>query len=98
MLDLLENYKKSHTHPVNKILHAIGIPVIVISLIFLMITGMGYNWKHASWAVGLFVFGWILQIVGHFFEGKPPAFFSNPIYLLIAPIWWIKKIFRSKEK
>ncbi len=81
---MIENYKKSHTNPVNHVLHAIGIPTIVISLPCLF-----FNWKLG---LSLFVVGWIFQFVGHIFEGKPPAFFSNPAYLLIGPIWLFKKI------
>lgn len=80
----LENYKKTHQHPVNKALHTIGIPTIVISLPLFF-----FNWK---WALGLFVFGWILQFIGHAFEGKPPAFFSNPVYLFTGVFWWAKKV------
>ncbi|HEX5033969.1 MAG TPA: Mpo1-like protein, partial [bacterium] len=43
-------------------------------------------------ALILFVVGWIFQFVGHAVEGKPPAFFSNPAYLLIGPIWLLKKL------
>ena len=51
----IENYKAKHQHPVNKLCHVIGIPLITLSwpLFF-------FNWR---WALGLFVFGWILQIV-----------------------------------
>lgn len=34
-----------------------------------------------------FVVGWILQFVGHAFEGKRPAFFQNAVHLLIGPAW-----------
>jgi len=38
-----------------------------------------------AWA--LFVGGWILQFIGHHFEGKSPAFFRNAVHLLIGPVW-----------
>ena len=31
-------------------------------------------------------------IVLHAFEGKAPSFFSDPKYLLIGPMWFMKKI------
>lgn len=80
---LIENYKKLHQHPVNQITHAIGIPMIVVSLIVVF-----FNWKIG---LVLFVLGWIFQFVGHLFEGKPPAFFSNPKYLLVGPAWLVQK-------
>lgn len=89
-MNYVEEYKKSHTHPMNHLTHAIGIPMIVVSLPLFF-----FNWQ---WALGLFAFGWILQFIGHAFEGKAPSFFKNPIYLLIGPIWLVKKIFGVKQK
>jgi len=85
-MDMLKTYNQSHCHPVNRALHAVGIPLIVISLPLFF-----WNWKVA---LGLFVFGWILQFVGHVFEGKPPAFFSNPLFLFVGVRWAITKWFR----
>ena len=76
----IENYKAKHQHPLNRMTHNIGIPMIVISLLIVF-----FNWR---WALALFVVGWILQFVGHFIEGNQPAFFRNPVYLLVGP-WWI---------
>jgi len=39
----------------------------------------------------LFIAGWILQFVGHAIEGNQPAFFRNPIYLLIGPLWLARR-------
>lgn len=72
----------------NRLLHTFGIPAVVLSLPLAI-----WNWR---WGLGLFVVGWILQFAGHAFEGKPPAFFSNPIYLLVGPYWWAKKTFTRK--
>src|SRR5688572_32679892 len=66
----VENYKAKHKHPLNKLTHSIGIPMIVISLPLFC-----FNWR---WALGLFIVGWILQFVGHAIEGNQPAFFKNP--------------------
>ncbi|MBC7621405.1 MAG: DUF962 domain-containing protein [Candidatus Saccharibacteria bacterium] len=37
--------------------------------------------------VGLFVVGWIIQFVGHYFEGKKPAFVDDLVGLLIGPLF-----------
>lgn len=89
-LSFVEKYKADHTHPMNRLTHSIGIPMIVISLAVVF-----FNWKIG---VGLFVVGWILQFIGHAFEGNKPSFFSNPIYLLIGPIWWAKKMLSSSSQ
>jgi uncharacterized membrane protein YGL010W len=80
---LLENYKAKHQHPVNRLLHHFGIPLIVVALPLFF-----FNWR---WALALFVIGWILQFVGHAIEGNQPAFFRNPIYLLVGPLWLVKR-------
>ena len=80
----LEKYRQDHQHPVNKALHSVGIPMIVASL-----PVMPFN---PLLGASMFVLGWILQFVGHAFEGKAPSFFSDPKFLLIGPLWFVKKI------
>lgn len=79
----MENYKAKHQHPLNRLTHNIGIPLIVVSLPLLF-----FNWR---WALVLFVAGWIFQFIGHLIEGNSPAFFSHPVYLLIGPWWLIRR-------
>ncbi|MEK6335200.1 MAG: DUF962 domain-containing protein [Acidobacteriota bacterium] len=80
----LENYKSKHRHPLNKLCHIIGIPMITIALPLFF-----FNWR---WALALFVLGWILQFVGHAIEGNQPAFFKNPIYFFIGPLWFVRRL------
>lgn len=86
---LLEKYRRDHQHPVNKFTHAIGIPLIIISLPWFF-----FNWKTALF---LFVLGWVFQFVGHWFEGKKPSFFSNPAFLIVGPIYFLKKLFKRNK-
>ena len=79
----IEEYKAKHRHPLNKLTHSIGIPMIVVSLPLFF-----WNWR---WALVLFVAGWILQFVGHWIEGNSPAFFRNPVYLLVGPLWLARR-------
>lgn len=37
--------------------------------------------------VGLFVGGWIVQFIGHHYEGKKPAFVDDLVGLLIGPLF-----------
>ncbi len=80
----IENYKAKHQHPLNRLSHSIGIPLIVVSLPL-----VAFSWR---WALLLFVVGWILQFVGHAIEGNQPAFFRNPIYLLVGPWWLLRRV------
>ena len=38
-------------------------------------------------AVALFVVGWVIQFVGHAFEGRKPAFVDDLVGLLIGPLF-----------
>ncbi len=76
----IENYKAKHRHPLNKLMHSVGIPMIVVALPLFF-----FSWR---WGLGLFIVGWVLQFAGHAIEGNQPAFFRNPVYLLVGP-WWL---------
>ena len=86
----IEEYSQSHQHPVNKLTHKIGIPLIAFSVplfpLALFVEGF--------WVVpvALFVAGWIFQFVGHAFEGKPPEFFRDWRFLFVGLRWWFRKI------
>ena len=84
---LVEDYKSQHQHPLNKLCHMIGVPMITISwpLFF-------FRWR---WALVLFVTGWILQLVGHAIEGNRPAFLRNPLYFFVAPLWLAQRVARA---
>ncbi len=43
------------------------------------------NWLIAG--IGMFVVGWIIQFVGHHYEGKKPAFVDDIMGLAIGPIF-----------
>ena len=40
-----------------------------------------------AWGVGGFVVGWVFQFVGHFWEGRKPAFVDDLIGLIIGPLF-----------
>lgn len=40
-----------------------------------------------SAGIGLFVVGWIIQFVGHYFEGKKPAFVDDLMGLAVGPLF-----------
>lgn len=88
--DWIREYSSSHQHPVNRALHTIGIPLIVVSLILFVAT----IFVRSLWpiAVALFVIGWIFQFVGHAFERKPPEFLRDWRFLFVGLRWWIAKL------
>ncbi len=40
-----------------------------------------------------FVFGWVIQFVGHFYEKKKPAFMDNLSQLFIAPLFLVAEAY-----
>jgi uncharacterized membrane protein YGL010W len=81
----MAQYDHEHTNVWNKMLHGIGIPIILAGIIVSILT---------FWRIGLalFVGGWILLFAGHRIEGNKPAFFQGLIYFLVGPIWAAKEI------
>jgi uncharacterized membrane protein YGL010W len=45
------------------------------------------------WALyaAVFALAWVGQAVGHAFEGKKPSFFKDLQFLLIGPLWILRK-------
>ena len=79
----MESYKAKHQHPLNRLTHAVGIPLIVVSLPLFF-----FDWR---WALALFVLGWVFQFAGHAIEGNSPAFLRNPVYLIVGPLWLARR-------
>ena len=50
--------------------------------------------QNQSWMIFLFVFilSWIFQFIGHEIEGKKPSFLMDIQFLLIGPLWVLKKL------
>lgn len=88
--DWVGEYAQAHRHPVNRLCHSFGIPMIAASLI--LAVGAFYVGPLWIYALALFVLGWILQFVGHWFEGKPPEFFRDPRFLFVGLRWWVAKM------
>ena len=88
--DWIGEYSQSHQHPMNRLCHSFGIPMIAVSLVLAV---AGY-FVRPLWlaAVVLFVVGWILQFVGHAYERKPPEFFKDPRFLFVGLRWWLAKM------
>jgi uncharacterized membrane protein YGL010W len=40
-----------------------------------------------AWGLGFFVVGWIVQFIGHYYEGKKPAFADDLVGLLVGPMF-----------
>jgi uncharacterized membrane protein YGL010W len=45
-----------------------------------------------GWGAGLFVVGWIIQFVGHWYEGRKPAFADDIVGLLVGPMFVVLEL------
>jgi uncharacterized membrane protein YGL010W len=74
----------------------LGLAMLVVSAILLWIAhgianlGAVAGW---TWFAILFVGGWILQLVGHVFEGRKPALADNLFQIFVAPIFLAAEVF-----
>ena len=58
------NYIERHLHPVNRLLHLVGVPLTFVVSVVMLIAGRPW------WALGCFVVGYALQFIGHAIEGN----------------------------
>jgi len=49
--------------------------------------GAGSVGAWLAWGTGFFVVGWIVQFVGHYYEGRKPAFADDLVGLLVGPMF-----------
>jgi len=40
-----------------------------------------------GWGTGFFAAGWLIQLIGHWYEGKKPAFVDDAVGLLVGPMF-----------
>lgn len=45
-----------------------------------------------GWGLGFFVVGWLIQFVGHYYEGRKPAFADDAVGLLVAPMFVVMEM------
>ena len=88
----IQDYARSHQHPVNQACHTVGIPLVTLSVLLLLAA----PFVQGLWKVGLLLFGvgWFFQFLGHAVEGKPPEFFRDWRLLLVGLRWWVAKMMR----
>jgi uncharacterized membrane protein YGL010W len=58
------------------------------------LVGMAPDWGLSAWSLGaaLFVVGWVFQFVGHWFEGRKPAFVDDIVGLLVGPMFVVAEV------
>lgn len=48
-----------------------------------------------GWSVGVFGLGWVFQFLGHYYEGRKPAFVDDLVGLLVAPMFVVAELLFS---
>ena len=74
---------------------ALGIAVTLgvgglIALAHPLAQGSTAQWL--AWGVGFFVVGWVIQFVGHYYEGRKPAFADDLVGLLVGPMFVVLEL------
>ena len=69
---------------------ALGVAVSVGTAVLLLLShqvAYGSVTAWLGWGVGGFGLGWVIQFVGHWYEGRKPAFVDDAIGLLVGPMF-----------
>lgn len=90
-------YESTHQNPTNRLLHIIGIPMIVGGTAG-MLLGKPFR---PLWLTGAasFTAGWALNLVGHaVFEKNRPALTEDPLSFIAGPFWDIKQLRNRRQR
>ena len=76
----------------------IPLALAMAAFISLLLYGAGQlsllPWKIGGlWFLATFIGGWILQLIGHVFEGRKPALVDNFFQIFIAPLFLMAEVF-----
>ena len=78
----------------------LDVPLAIATSVFTVAFLLGAHWLARQGAVFgwsafalLFVGGWIIQLVGHAYEGRKPALADNLFQIFIAPIFLCAEVF-----
>ena len=73
----------------------LGVLMSVINALCLLLASWLYQLPFSLWLAGsaaLFVVGWLLQFIGHYFEGRKPAFVDDLTGLIIGPLFVVTEL------
>jgi uncharacterized membrane protein YGL010W len=75
---------------------SMGLVMLVFSAscyaLALQLVALNSTTAWVGWSVAVFVTGWVLQFIGHYFEGKKPAFVDDLVGLLIGPLFVMAEV------
>lgn len=68
----------------------VGLITVFVNLLFVVLAlpiAAASTASWLGWGIALFVLGWIIQFVGHKYEGRKPAFVDDLVGLLVGPMF-----------
>jgi uncharacterized membrane protein YGL010W len=69
---------------------SLGLTLTIIMAAMTWAAGWVAGMSTAMWlitGIGMFVVGWVIQFIGHYYEGRKPAFVDDIIGLMIGPLF-----------
>ncbi len=63
---------------------------LLMALAIHLTEGAGWGWL--AWGFGAFAAGWVIQFIGHFYEGRKPAFVDDLAGLLVGPMFLVGEL------
>ncbi|HEX4879871.1 MAG TPA: Mpo1-like protein [Limnobacter sp.] len=72
-----------------------GLAMFIVHGALLLVAGTFATASTLAWlsaGVGVFVVGWVIQFVGHYYEGRKPAFVDDMIGLAIGPLFVVAEL------
>jgi uncharacterized membrane protein YGL010W len=70
---------------------AVSAAMAVLMLLAHRVSGEGLG-PWLGWGLGCFAVGWIIQFVGHYYEGRKPAFADDIVGLLVGPMFVVMEM------
>ena len=63
---------------------------LLMALAHPLARGSAVNWLACG--LGFFVVGWVVQFLGHYYEGRKPAFADDLVGLLVGPMFVVLEL------
>jgi uncharacterized membrane protein YGL010W len=65
----------------------LGVATSVVNALLIWLAHPFAGVPLVPWGIGFFVLGWIIQFIGHYYEGRKPAFVDDIVGLLVGPMF-----------
>ncbi|MCB2108473.1 MAG: DUF962 domain-containing protein [Rhodobacteraceae bacterium] len=71
--------------------------MVIYGILYIVAVEVGQLSANTVWTTfaACFVGGWIIQFIGHIFEGRRPAFLDNAVQIFMAPPFLIAEVLFS---